>query len=390
MENRTEELPAGFPAGRIYQEALREGVARRQRSRQRRRVAVNSLCALIVAAVAFGTVAGIRSGDDTRGVTVANPGGDVLAATTTTTAAPAPFPPDTTVAAPDAPTTNRVAPQAAPTTTSPSAVPPLLPTPVVPSRVQGVIYGIDDGGKLFWYRHNDPTGGAGGFANGGAGKEIGVGWRRYTQVFSGGAGVIYAVDETGKLFWYRHNDPVAGAPGFANGGAGKEIGTGWARYTKLFSGGNGVIYAVDETGRLFWYRHDDPTNGVAGFANGGAGREIGTGFNRYTHLFSGGGGVIYGIDESGKLFWYRHNDPAGGAGGFANGGAGTEIGISWGRYTRVFSGGGGVIYAIDGDGKLTWYRHLDSTGGAPGFANGGAGKEIGVGFSGSRWFAPPA
>jgi hypothetical protein len=90
---------------------------------------------------------------------------------------------------------------------------------------------------MFWYRHNDPAGGAPGFANGGAGKQIGVGWNGYTHVFSGGEGVIYAIDPGGKMFWYRHNDPAGGAPGFANGGAGKQIGVGWNGYANVFSGG---------------------------------------------------------------------------------------------------------------------------------------------------------
>ena len=101
-------------------------------------------------------------------------------------------------------------------------------------------------------------------------------------------------------------------------------------------------------------------------------------------------GVIYAIDDDGRLFWYRHLHPGDGAGGFANGGRPTPIGVSFGGFTHVFSGGDGIIYAIDREGRLNWYRHLHPGDGAGGFANGGRPTPIGVGFSAPRWFAPPA
>jgi hypothetical protein len=66
------------------------------------------------------------------------------------------------------------------------------------------------------------------------------------------------------------------------------------------------------------------------------------------------------------------------------------VGGSFTSFLKVFSGGGGVIYAIDSVGKMFWYRHNDPKGGKPGFANGGLPKEIGSGLPAARWFAPPA
>ena len=37
------------------------------------------------------------------------------------------------------------------------------------------------------------------------------------------AGVIYAIDPAGKMFWYRHNNPTGDSAGFANGGTAKQI-----------------------------------------------------------------------------------------------------------------------------------------------------------------------
>src|SRR5205809_558484 len=123
---------------------------------------------------------------------------------------------------------------------------------------------------LYWCRHNDPGGGAPGFANVVAGKQIGVDWNGFPTRRSSGLGVIYAIDPGGKMFWYRHNDPAGGAPGFANGGAGKQTGDGRYGYDKVCSRGGGVIYAIDPGGKMFWYRHNDPAGGAPGFAQGGA------------------------------------------------------------------------------------------------------------------------
>src|SRR6516164_6919377 len=70
-------------------------------------------------------------------------------------------------------------------------------------------------------------------------------WDLFSNVFSGGDGVIYAVKD-GDLRWYKDLD--------GNGNeswAGPTTGSGgWDQFSKLFSGGNGVIYAVTKDGDL--------------------------------------------------------------------------------------------------------------------------------------------
>ena len=101
--------------------------------------------------------------------------------------------------------------------------------------------------------------------------------------------MIYAVTTDGKLLWYRHNDPAEGASGFVNNGRGQQVGTGWIGFTQVFSGGGGVIYAVNADGRLLWYRHNDPNGGAPGFANNGRGQQVGVGWNGFKEVFSGPG-----------------------------------------------------------------------------------------------------
>ncbi|MGI9169367.1 MAG: tachylectin-related carbohydrate-binding protein [Caulobacteraceae bacterium] len=144
------------------------------------------------------------------------------------------------------------------------------------------------------------------------------------------------------------------------------IGEGWGpgNFTQVFSGGEGVIYAVNQAGNLLWYRHLGFEDGVDRWLTSpdpeGQISE-GWGPDNLVKVFSGGGGVIYAIDTAGKLLWYKHL-------GFQDG---TDrwlttpdpkgfIGEGWGpdNITQAFSAGNGVIYAINGAGALLWYRHL--------------------------------
>jgi hypothetical protein len=70
-------------------------------------------------------------------------------------------------------------------------------------------------------------------------------------VFSGDDGVIYAVTRGGDLLRYKdlaRNGSEKWAPV-------KTIGIGgWDQFSEVFSGGEGVIYAVTRGGDLRWYR----------------------------------------------------------------------------------------------------------------------------------------
>jgi hypothetical protein len=274
--------------------------------------------------------------------------------------------------------------KAIPSTAPTEAPRPLAPTDKVFSGGDGVIYVITQSGELRWYRQKDPQNGGADWAPG-SGKVIGHGFDGYSKIFSGDggisgdAGIIYAINPGGRLFWYRYSDPAGGAGQL---GQAKDIDYGWT-FSKVFSAGDGVIYAVDSGGTLFWYRYSDPAGGAGGFTNKtslkGQGTPIGRGFDGYSQIFSGGGGlsgnagIIYAVDSEGTLFWYRYSDPAGGA---VQLGQPKKVGRDW-TFPTVFSGGGGgVIYAVDSGGRLFWYRHNDPAGGVVGFANLGRGMQI--------------
>jgi hypothetical protein len=194
----------------------------------------------------------------------------------------------------------------------------------------GVIYTVDSSGDLHWYQDEDYAGGAADW-NPGGGNVIGTGWGAFTDVLSGGGGVIYAVDSSGNLHWYRYTGTGgASGAGLWAAGSGTVIGTGWGGFTQIFAGGGGIVYAVDSGGDLWWYRYLDPTVGTASWAAASTGSLVGTGWSQFAQLGSMGGGIIFARDAGGGLSWYRHADPLGGSNSWADGGAATAEGTGWG------------------------------------------------------------
>lgn len=178
------------------------------------------------------------------------------------------------------------------------------------------------------------------------------------QVFSGGGGVIYAVNNQNLLLWYRHLGYADGTDRWQTTPDPKgHIGEGWDM-KHVFSGGDGVIYAVNNQNQLLWYRH-------LGFADGtdrwqttpDPKGHIGEGWDM-KHVFAGGNGVIYAVNNLNQLLWYRHL-------GFADGTDRWQttpetkgyIGEEW-DFQQLFCAGNGVIYAVDSQEHLLWYRHL--------------------------------
>ena len=237
-----------------------------------------------------------------------------------------------------------------------SAAPARQPAAVpIDEAHPAILYGIGADGVLRWYRHNGATTGAGiGVPGSWAGaKNVSGEWANYKQVFTGGNGVIYGITQDGKLIWSRHLGFLTGQ-GSDEPGAweeAREVSSDFHQYRKVFSAGDGVIYAIAEDGQLLWFRH-------VGFADGTPSWEgpvpVAAGWGNYELVFSGGRGVIYAAGADGVLKWNRHM-------GFETGAAEwqgpKDVGRGWNGLRTAFSAGGGIIYSIAPDGILRWYRH---------------------------------
>lgn len=242
-------------------------------------------------------------------------------------------------------------------------------TPTVP------VYHVDGLGQLRRWSYPAPLDGSG--ASGWKQQIVGSGWGGL-NVFSGGSGVLFTLDSSGDLRWYK-DDGFAGGAASWDPGSGTVIGTGWSRFAQVFSGGQGVIYAIDASGDLYWYRYTG-TAGSTAWAPG-SGSVIGNSWGGLTSVLSGGDGIVFALDASGTLYWYRDQDPETSSAAWANGGVGAVVGDGWSRFGRIGSVGGGVLFAWDASGGLWWYRDTDPLGGTASWANGGAGVNEGSGWA---------
>lgn len=199
---------------------------------------------------------------------------------------------------------------------------------------EGIIYAVDPQGQLLFYRDRfrDGTGDVNSPAVIGQG-----GWQQMRFLFAGDSGVIYAVDSDGRLLFYRdhHRDGTGDVNSPSVIGQG-----GWQQFRKVFYGGDGIIYAVDQQGRLLFYRdhHRDGTGDVNTPSVIGQG-----GWQQMSHLFSGGDGIIYAVDQQGRLLFYRDRQRDG------TGDVNTPSVIGqggWQQMKFLFDGGGGIIYAV--------------------------------------------
>jgi titin len=182
-----------------------------------------------------------------------------------------------------------------------------------------------------------PGNGHGGLT--GTRTRIGTGWNRFTKVSSPGdftgdyKADVLAVSHNGNLYLY---------PGNGHGGltgARTRIGTGWDGFTKVRSPGDFTgdhkadLLAFSRNGNLYLY----PGNGHGGLT--GTRTRIGTGWNRFTKVFSSGDVTgdhradLLAISHNGNLYVY----PGNGHGRLT--GTRTRIGTGWDRFTKVFSPG---------------------------------------------------
>lgn len=239
------------------------------------------------------------------------------------------------------------------------------------------MYHVDASAQLRRWSFASPLDGTPGWTQ----QMIGTDWSGL-NVVSGGDGTLYTVDQSGNLRWYSDGNYAAGGGSAWNSASGSVIATGWNMYSKVFSGGGGVLYAVDSVGDLHWFR-DLAMNGTTSWAPG-SGDVIGNGFDTPTLIFAGGSGVIYAVTSSGALDWYRHLDPTGGSVSWANSGYAAQIGTGWSGFTQMASMGGGILMARDSTGTVWWYRDADPLGGTATWANQGVGIAEGTGWSDSQ------
>jgi Tachylectin len=134
----------------------------------------------------------------------------------------------------------------------------------------------------------------------------------FRSVTSDDQGNLYAISNDDKLFYYR-DEARNGSARWAFDGVGQKIGNGWGDIHRVFSGGDGILYAITWDGHLLFFR-DEARDGSERWAFGGTGQDLGraktpdgadAGWLSFWTVFSGGDGIIYAITFDGDLLYFK-------------------------------------------------------------------------------------
>lgn len=184
---------------------------------------------------------------------------------------------------------------------------------------KGVLYSVDSGGALRWYRHSDWQRGGTAQAdwtdNSPALLTTG-GWNQFKQVIPGGEGVIYGIKPDGSLVWYKHEGWLTGTPNWTSLSetvlsTGSGEGSGWAAFKHVIYGGEGVFYVVSQNGQVGWYRHLGWQNGNNNWVSQSEkvllpGGTAGSGWAAFTQVHSASSGSLYCVKPDGSMVSYLH------------------------------------------------------------------------------------
>jgi hypothetical protein len=213
------------------------------------------------------------------------------------------------------------------------------------------IYRVATDGALIHNQHLEPENGT---LSWGTSAHIGNGWQNGRAV-AAPDGVFYAPWNTGELRRYHR---VNGAWEMYPGGSYAQFidATGWARYTtpeyknRITADAENHIYTIEPDGALHWRSYDAVT---AAWRH----RVIAGGWSQYNLIVAAGRGVIYArLASNGDLHRYRYHAASNRWVVVRQ-----DIGKAWNRFDRVVSPGGDILYAIEPDGEMFWYRWNENT-----------------------------
>ncbi|GIH27582.1 hypothetical protein Aph01nite_58920 [Acrocarpospora phusangensis] len=207
---------------------------------------------------------------------------------------------------------------------------------------RGTIFAVDRDGVLRRFQHT-------GYENGEKrwstppGVKVGEGWQRYVWLVSGNPGTLYAVDAEGRMFLFddlsQEMDPDDG----------KFVKAGLPEF-KSFTGAYDVFYGLREDGGICWFRHLGGAEWTSPDCT-----LVKTGMRGYDRLVATGHGVVFAVTAAGDLRWFRHlNSTLGGSSWEGDHLAPNATG--WSGFLDVTSLNG-VVYALDQDYALRWYRY---------------------------------
>jgi len=208
------------------------------------------------------------------------------------------------------------------------------------------------------------------------------------------SGILYAIHQDGRLLFFR--DLVRNGTNAPNGSTGwaggNQIGQHFEGIRQLVSGGDGILYAIHDDGRLLFFRDQlrDGSNapdGSTGWASK-SGNQVGQHFEGIRQLVDGGDGILYAIHQDGRLLFFQDQlrDGSNAPDGSTGWAGGNQVGQHFEGIRQLVGGGDGILYAIHQDGRLLFFQdQLRDGSNAPDGSTGWAGgNQVGQHFEGIR------
>ncbi|WP_158846323.1 tachylectin-related carbohydrate-binding protein [Saccharothrix deserti] len=178
-------------------------------------------------------------------------------------------------------------------------------------------------------------------------RHIGNEWN--SRFLSGANGYKYIIRTDGALHRHHWN-----GTSWANGGVSEQIATGWTgwddpRYHfRITVDSNNHFYGALAVGDLQHSVYDD-------VAKTWTQTIIDTGWGKYDQVFAAGDGVLYARDpavDDGTLYRYHYDWKNRRWLDYA-----TRFGTGWNGYKQIVSPGADIIYGVYGNGDVYWYRY---------------------------------
>lgn len=244
---------------------------------------------------------------------------------------------------------------------------------VQPTTTNGVsIYTFDNSQSLVWRSYVSETNTWNTSQNGNVLGTFSK-WSSYLSFKSGTNGNIYLVDNTGNLYWHNHTGYKIGDKTWATSEP-VLVGNGFSQFQKLFSGGEGVIFAL-KGGELYWYNHTGYNDGKVTWHDG-QGKKIGTGWDQYNDLIATDNGIIYALKGT-SLYWYQYLSKTGTVEWKST--QPTLVASNF-DFKNIISGGKGIIFAIDTQNRIWYFNHKGYLDGSSTWDNNGNGIKIAEGW----------
>lgn len=219
-------------------------------------------------------------------------------------------------------------------------------------RESASIYAALPGGELREYFHNTPETGT---YDWNPEKKLADNWSQMT-VITGADGRLYQITNEGELRRYKHDGSDWERPG---GNWYISLGTGWGLYrdtaykNRITVDSKGDVYAIAANGDLTWGRFNEQ---AATWEK----RVLATGWTKFDLITAAGDGVIYARDASqdgGKLYRTHYHAESQRRITYIA----PMTGSGWNTRPRVFSPGADVLYGVETNGNLWWYRRSETT-----------------------------